>query len=110
MANSSVYLKSLFNLRTVARKANRLWRRPGSSEVSSTTPSSLAAALVVAVLTLSGCRSVDQATTELTQLKRAQRQELFLACFNGLYDPANPYHNMLGMQRACSKFAKAQLP
>ena len=109
MANSSVYLKSLFILRTVAAKGKSSVASSRLSEVSGTTPRSLAA-LVVAVLTLTGCQSVDQATTELAQLKRAQRQELFLACFNELYDPANPYHNMLGMQRACSKFAKAQLP
>ena len=70
----------------------------------------LSIALVLATLASTGCASLDLDGDALVDLKRAQRHKAYTTCFNRLYDPANPYHNMIGMQRACSKYAKAQVP
>jgi len=81
-----------------------------AKESGRTTSGLLTAALLSALTVLPGCASINYDGEELADFKRAQRHELYTACFNQLYDPANPYHNMFGMQRACSRYAKATVP
>ena len=70
----------------------------------------LRTALVLATLASTGCSSIGHDGDALGDLKRDQRHKAYIACFNRIYDPANPHHNMFGMQRACSKYARALVP
>lgn len=68
------------------------------------------AAVAISAMLVTGCENMKPPRGDVAQLKRHQRYEIYRECFNKLYDPMNPYHNMTGMQRACSRFAKARVP
>ena len=54
-----------------------------------------------------GCQT--NGSTPVSDATRQERYAQYRKCFHQLFDPANPYHSSLGMQRACRKYAKERV-